>query len=94
MPDMMLFGVGWRGEKRFHGYIDNGDVFSYLSKIEFTQNQLERAAPEPLDFRHNFNVSTFMSRNGSAYLIAVKGHHPDDETVEHAIIAHHPTPVS
>ena len=93
MPDIMLFGEGWRGEKRFHEHIANGDVYSYLSKIEFTQNQLERAAPEPLDFRHNFNVTTFRSRDGSSYLIAVKGKHPDDETVEHSVIANHPAPL-
>ncbi|MCX3308006.1 hypothetical protein ORN12_03135 [Pantoea vagans] len=94
MPDMMLFGEGWRGEKRFHDQIDDESVYSYLSKIEFTQNQLELAAPEPLNFRHNFNVSTFRSHNGNSYLIAIKGDHPDDEAVEHAIIAHQPKPVS
>lgn len=94
MPDIMLFGEGWRGEKRFHEHIATGGVYSYLSKIEYTQNQLERAAPEPLDFRHNFSVSTFKSCNGRSYLIAVKGDHPGDGTVEHAIIAHHPAPCS
>jgi len=93
MPDLMLFGEGWRGEKRYHEYIENGGVYSYLSKIEFTQNQLERAAPEPLDFRHNFNVTTFNSRNGNSYLMACKDILPADEDIEIAIISHRPSPI-
>lgn len=93
MPDVMLFGEGWKGEKRSSRVAEPDDYISYMSKIEYTQSQLELAAPEPLAFKHSFRVSIFHSNSGQDYLIAVSGEKPQVEWVEQAILAHQPSPL-
>ncbi|ORM77594.1 hypothetical protein HA42_17595 [Pantoea deleyi] len=93
MPDVMLFGEGWKGEKRSVSVAAPGDYISYLSKTDFTQNQLEIVAPGPVRFNQGFRVSTFRSQSGQAYLIAVSGDRPSDEWVEQAVASHQPAPL-
>lgn len=94
MPDYMLFGEGWKGEIRFRDTTNTDEYISYISKIEFTQNQLEVAAPEPLTFKYPFRVSKFLSTSGRYYFIAVSGDKPPEEVIEQAILVHQPHPLA